>query len=674
MMRSDLLALSEDDLAALTNRGTVKRALRELDNGQPSYRLDVDGKELRFHWSDGTICTFPAGQTIHEARCSSGIPGISRHLIRSVLAYQRQRESDSQEVQRDAGWQLDAVWNPGDISDEQLCQHFRPAAVTRARELYERGVLAEVTRGAKPTVRFLHESCTVRFPVPQDIRYATADCQQSLWSRWIPAAVWACRDFRHDRLAGLLETHTSEFPVPEHELQQLDVLQRELLRDGIAQLSETWLHRARRLETMLRDADLVWPAEELRKLAQQVECYQLHDARFDPASVVQLLGSLTARGRAISRGCNAVPQLLIRGSRHETGLAMRSSRMMGVGLGVEVSSRQIYLHAFLQDAESGAVVCLERSFRSGDSDAESTHKPLSELVAFPLARGISIGRVALSQLLLSSGKRTPTDELVLPRGADKVTVNPQTFQWEQLKPPFAAERFSQLRQRFEDLPPDCLRPCRRTENLHVIAIREIRDVRFDAIEQRMSATAIDQTGETATLTLPYHRCAGREFDEFLNRLTQEGAQAKFVSGHCRLRSGEIFIEPICVVLEQMGHRHGMSPWLPSRASQTSKPTEERFATTGSRHPIGEFQEQWLLALIESCMAGNLRVDPQLWEDIHQQGGEVGFSRLLRPVARLIHELHQRQQIRHWNSTTAENTLRELCLLFVVGQQTAFNSV
>ena len=32
MPRTDLLALTLDDLAALTNRGTVKRAERELDD------------------------------------------------------------------------------------------------------------------------------------------------------------------------------------------------------------------------------------------------------------------------------------------------------------------------------------------------------------------------------------------------------------------------------------------------------------------------------------------------------------------------------------------------------------------------------------------------------------------------------------------------------------------
>ena len=38
MPRPDLLALSPDDLAVLTNRGTVKRAQRELESGEVTRR------------------------------------------------------------------------------------------------------------------------------------------------------------------------------------------------------------------------------------------------------------------------------------------------------------------------------------------------------------------------------------------------------------------------------------------------------------------------------------------------------------------------------------------------------------------------------------------------------------------------------------------------------------
>ena len=59
MARDDLLSLSIDDLASMTNRGTVKRAEKELAAGQ----LEFDIKEgsdghLLVNWSDGIECEF----------------------------------------------------------------------------------------------------------------------------------------------------------------------------------------------------------------------------------------------------------------------------------------------------------------------------------------------------------------------------------------------------------------------------------------------------------------------------------------------------------------------------------------------------------------------------------------------------------------------------------------
>ena len=90
MPRRDILSLTLDDLATLTNRGTVKRAERELDAGEVTAEIrETDDGTLLVSWSDGILCRIPAKGTLKNAVCSSGATGISRHVVRSVLAYQR---------------------------------------------------------------------------------------------------------------------------------------------------------------------------------------------------------------------------------------------------------------------------------------------------------------------------------------------------------------------------------------------------------------------------------------------------------------------------------------------------------------------------------------------------------------------------------------------------------
>ena len=60
----------------------------------------------------------------------------------------------------------------------------------------------------------------------------------------------------------------------------------------------------------------------------------------------------------------------------------------------------------------------------------------------------------------------PHHNTQLPRMSRHVTVHPQSFQWEQLKAPFAAESIAQLRARLRFLPPSYLR--RGTETKRIL--------------------------------------------------------------------------------------------------------------------------------------------------------------------------------------------------------------
>ena len=82
-MRADLLALTADDLATLTNRGTVKRAAREA--GDVVVREAADG--LVVVSADDAVVELPPRVPLEDARCSCAAVGLCRHIVRAVLAY-----------------------------------------------------------------------------------------------------------------------------------------------------------------------------------------------------------------------------------------------------------------------------------------------------------------------------------------------------------------------------------------------------------------------------------------------------------------------------------------------------------------------------------------------------------------------------------------------------------
>lgn len=689
--RADLLALTPDDLAALTNRGTVKRAQREIEAGEPTCEIgEEEGGALLFRWSDGITCRFPAGRPVHDAVCSSNVAGISRHIIRSVLAYQMAAAASSTPANAavaelapgsdvvqvvatspDALPRADAApapgpsWDPGAITDDELVAHFRKPAIQKARKRFEQGVLVELMRGSKPVARFLDENCTVRFLVPGSLHYIAADCAEAFLSLWVPIAVWAFRALPSHRLAGLVSLQTSPLPVPQGVFDQLEALLGELYRDGLSGVADSWSQRLSRVENALRDEGLVWPAELVVDLAHQFEMYLQHDARFEPRQVVQLLGELTARSRAIVNETQAVPQLLIRGTKSDRPAEIAGSRMIGVGLGVRPGRKHTTISAYLTDVDTGGVVAVERTF-AGPPPEESP-RPFAQLASSVLLRGVSLGSLAASQLLLKSGKRTPSGLLLLPRTAASLATHPQSYQWEQLKPPFAAEGFAPLAERIETLPPSCLRPRRRTENLHVIAVERADMAAFDPTMQRLTARLVDREGNLATLVHPFHHRGRDGFNDLASILEARGDQVRFVSGHVRSRGRVLEIEPIAIVVDDGQRRVGMLPWLPRNteiAASVEQPSDDAASDEApeSDSPVKEFLLRLDDLLAEVLLTGLTLAPASAWTELAGVARQLGFVRLSAPIAALADAFLARADTLRWDATPALVQTRELCLL------------
>ena len=152
MIRKDLLALTSDDLAIISNKGLVKRAQQEIQANQLSSELSAtDQGALTITWSDEVRCLIPADASVKEGRCSCPATTICRHIIRSVLLYQQvTNEQQNQQVNELAKVEvipevaqneeisqvaqvieppkpainLPEPWNPGDISDEEISKFF----------------------------------------------------------------------------------------------------------------------------------------------------------------------------------------------------------------------------------------------------------------------------------------------------------------------------------------------------------------------------------------------------------------------------------------------------------------------------------------------------------------------------------------------------------------------
>lgn len=666
MPRVDLLALSADDLAALTNRGTVKRAQRELEAQEVTCELreDADGT-VTLRWSDGVECCLPGGAVLRKGRCTCAATELCRHLVRSVLAYQRQAPTAPES---DAG-----PWDPGTIADQELARHFKPAELTRLRRQFEDGLLVELVRSRKPTAHFHVLSCTVRFPVPGDVRYTHCDCVQPAPCEHVPLAIWAFRRLAVERPAGLVSTQPGPLPVPGDLLEEIESILMEWTEPGLAGATRAWRERVGRVEARCRNEGLVWPAEVFAELIQQHERYLSHDALFNPARVVELVGELLIRCDAIRNNTGAVPQLLVRGARSDHLTELGSARFIGLGCGVELRRRSAELTTYLQDVDSGSVVAVGREF-ADPTDSKEEPKSFWQLAQTPVLKGTSLVALGTGQLLIQGGKRAADHRLIL--GRARATVNPQAFAWENLRPPLLAGDFAEVTDRLGILPPASLRPRRVAEDFHVCPVAGVDGVDFVSSSQLVTAVLRDTHDHRVMLRHPYTSRGAEGADRLLAALQQQGAAVRFVAGQVRLAADGLVIHPVCLVLQDGSTRKGLQPWV-DRCKDTAgdgKPSAETQEI--SSNGIEDYLKELLAGLAELWLVGLRRTDfgqARRWQELAHHGEAFGFSRLAEPVAALAQLLERKGHTSQWDWQAAARTLLQLCVLVKLGHDLAWGA-
>ena len=86
-MRDDLLALTPEAVAALTNAGLAKRAVRDLPAGRLPAMHETEDGTVTATFDDGQVASLPRGAPLRLAACTCVATETCRHRVTAVLAY-----------------------------------------------------------------------------------------------------------------------------------------------------------------------------------------------------------------------------------------------------------------------------------------------------------------------------------------------------------------------------------------------------------------------------------------------------------------------------------------------------------------------------------------------------------------------------------------------------------
>ncbi|SMC73939.1 hypothetical protein [Kibdelosporangium aridum] len=503
MTRPDLLALTPDSLAALANRGLVKRATKELDAGTgPS--VEVADDTVHGTFADGVVSSLPPGVPLDAAPCSCGAAGVCRHRIALVLAYQRAAEEPAAEV---------APWSPGSVTDEELTKQFGQRAVQQARRTLRSGYPVAIRR---PVTAEL-PTCTVRFLVPGDLGYVHTDATAARRDESIVLAVWAFREADTAGLTGDAKLDVGGGAAVTSDLSQLEDLLDQLLTDGAVHAGPVLDAAWRRLQRDLTAQHMHWPAAAIEDLLDQLDAYRKRSAEYRAERFAELLTELHARSRGTG------PRSEVLGTDEPAETPLRRVRL--TALGCRVNGR-VNGTADTRTADvyfaSGDMVLVHRDAPMRTATRTATANVVSE----------SVSRSASRVLRLRSGR------------VGQTSVTPVGTSWHQLPEPLLVRDLAAYAETLDALPPRVVRARIAAELVRVVEVREVRHVGYDPAAQHLEAILADAAGTTATLSATYRGVCPQSLDALAEALSSSPTH---ISGTLRRVRGGIMIDPLAVL-------------------------------------------------------------------------------------------------------------------------------
>jgi hypothetical protein len=540
-----LLALTPEAVASLSNLGLVKRAQREIAEGQgPALEETSDGTVIG-KFSDGTIAKLLAGKTLKDAQCTCNAQTVCRHRVAVALAYKPWHAANLDGAPPPSSARVPTNWSPAEITDEALEKALGQKRVERARASMRAGVLVTVERDGVPTAKL--PACTVRFLVPRDPAYARCDCRDAQQGcEHVVIAVWAFREAQsHEGSSIVVSLGGSAKKDDAKPLDAALEIATTLLHSGVTHAPP---HLPSRFAAVRADLDkhgFVWPLTVIEDLERALEQYEGRSALYDSHHVAELLCELESRSRA-SHVQAELPVRFVLGQDEATVTPLDHVRLISLGARVQADGRVRFAQVYLADPDTAMVLLLRKrwDYKEGEEPEEGP-----ALARRAVASKVTLGALAAGQVVSKVVRRKANRELELGTSRTAMTsVTPQRGDWENLPTPILIKNLEEHEAWLKTRPPRALRPRLLAENVHVIAVSSVEDVVYFPADQQLLAKVLDAAAHPFFVRVTHRRVAPNAIDAATAAFAKK---VRFVAGELTRGPYGFEMDPLAIAEDVM---------------------------------------------------------------------------------------------------------------------------
>ena len=547
MSRKDLLALTADSIAALSTRGDVKNAQRQIDAGTgPTVDEGADGT-VTGAFADGIRVTIPAGKTLKDwtSTCKCQNPTRCWHRVSVALAYKSWHADKLDGAAPPSSARIPSKWSPAEIDDAALQKALGDKRLERARIAIRGGMLVTVEREGVPTAKL--PACTVRFLVPRDPAYAKCDCKDAREiCEHVAIAVWAFREAASHEGASVVVSvgRAKKEEVASFFGSSLD-LASAVLKHGVTHAPPNLSSLFSTARAELDAHACVWPLVALDDLERALEAYAARSALYSSREVGELLCEIEARARA-SRAQAELPVRYVLGQDEAKTTPLDKVRLVSLGARVTADGRVRFAHAYLADPDSAMVLVLKKRWDYKENENPEDGPALAKR---DITSRVKLGALAAGQMVSHTVQRKANRELVIGRSvAAPNQVTPQRGDWDALPAPILVKSLEEHEAWLKTRPPRVLRPRLLAENVHAVAVSSVEDVVYLSAEQTLLAKLLDAAGHPFFLRVVHRRVAPHAIDAVGAALAKP---VRFVAGELGRGPLGFEMDPLSIAGEAM---------------------------------------------------------------------------------------------------------------------------
>ncbi len=661
-LRAVMKSLDDEALAALANRGLLRRAQKDLEASTPSL-VAVEEDRARLQVAEATV---DVPELPSKSRCTCPATGICRHVLTALLYLRDSAEladadgamqgflfrSDSPDTAQDDA--VPAMAPPpsaseilADLDDEQLQRWAGRATLRKAMKFLAAGVPVEIEPSTSLVVRFSSRNVTCRWIPGGGLQGMVCSCQAQSVCEHVVAAVLAYQVSLGKRQIDVERAVLRESGgAPRTRAEVLDSVGRVLREMVSLGLARLWSATAERLTTLAVSAhgvDLPRLERMLKSLADEVKLALRCDAQSNSANLL----ALAARTEALRIGLvhNATPALVgqHRTQYHELG------QITLVGLGAQRwRSKGGYqgLTVYFWDESS-------RGWSTWSDARPVTQTGFDAANRFhadgPWEGCDSPRQAASSVVRLSQAYRNPQGRLSGRAATRALVIGPSRPR----EVTAAVTAWPDLAERAQRLFGGGMGERTENQDLALLVPAAWGPAAYDPLRQELRRPVLDGQGRVIPLWLPFTPENETSVD-LLERHDPSGTYG--LLGLLRLVSGELCVQPISLLLEdkivhltlEEAHATGSRPQkknaaavneVPGAEEMLVKDDEDTVPQSTAASPLGRLlvtAQAELEALVEAGIAVRRNLD--LLTNTSRYLETLGLTACSRPLGRLVEAL------------------------------------